>query len=408
MKQVDIVLAGIGGYGGRYVNSLLGDAKHSECEPYRVVGAVEVNLASCDQLNLFEEANIPIYTSLDEFYANHTADLAVLATPIYLHYEHVEICIRNGSNVLCEKPLCSSLQEICEFEKLAKSTDKFICIGYQMNFSPAVQQLKQDIASGLFGKARVLKTLVHYPRGEKYYARNSWAGKKTTKDGRLVFDSPMHNAVAHHLNNMLFIMGDKPHTSIVPKTVQAELYRANPDVEYFDTVALRCLTDTGIPILYYTSHALNKDKNIGPYNVYCFEKATVFHDNSINHEAFFALFHDGSVKQYESLTQVDGMQKVWDCIEAVRGGSLPLSRVETAVPEVLCANGADLSHPVSTIPEKFVTRIGELGARMTHIEGLEDGLLHCFENGILPSEAGIPWAVPGKTIEVQELLSSME
>ena len=406
MKQIDILMVGIGGYGAKYVNELLGEGMRPEYEPYRVVGAVQPKDAVCATRQLFVDKDIPLYETIDEFYQNHKADFAVISTPIFLHREHVELCISNGSNVLCEKPLCTSIEDTLVMKRLAEESGLKIFIGYQLSYARGMRQLKADIAGGMFGKPISFRTLVHYPRGEKYYARNQWAGKKTAGGGRLTLDSPLHNAVAHHLNNMLFLLGTAPDRAAMPKTIQAETYRANPIVENFDTVSLRLKTEDDVEVLFYTTHAIPAaaSATVGPYNVFKCENATIFHDNTANFEDFFAIFNDGRVRRYEPYFGTPPIQKLWDCIDAIRGGAMPASTVQAAIPEVLCVNAVTLCREVKKIEDKYIEFVGDIpGERFTKIEGLQDGLMRCFDECKLLSEIDLPWAEPAQEVEVSRV-----
>jgi len=302
--------------------------------------------------------------------------------------------------------MCATVEEAEIISQAEKAAGHFVMVGYQLSFSRAILSLKADIASGAFGKPITLKTIVHYPRDESYYARNNWAGRKRAADGRLILDSPLHNAVAHHINNMLFVLGDAPGTAVAPKIIQAELYRGNPDVDNFDTAALSCISDNGAEILFYTSHSLAKANSFGPICQFRFENATIVHIDEREHETYYAMLDSGKTIRYQP-SGGGHMQKLWDCIDAAGGGPLPRSGIAAALPEVICVNGAQLSHPVITIPEEFVKRTGDPGKRMTSVDGLEDALLNCFERNRLPSELeeGLrpPWASPGKIVGVQDL-----
>ena len=425
-REVSILLAGVGGYGKNYLDALTdGTARNIERRaphmPVRIAGAVEIAPAA---RAVAAERGIPLFDSLEAFYEKERADLAVLSTPIHLHCEHIKTCVARGSDVLCEKPMCATVDEADEIKRAEAASGRSVWIGYQMSFSRSILALKDDILSGVFGRPLVFKTLVHYPREESYYVRNNWAGRMRAADGRLILDSPVHNAVAHHLNNMLFLLGDAPDRAAMPKTVQAELYRGNPDVDNFDTAAIRCVAESGVKVLFYTSHCLARAENIGPINQYRFERATVVHTDEREHETFYAFLDDGSTRRY-CPEYPDQLHKLWDCIEAVRsgrngagendwaggwdgaGGRRPAGGVEAAAPEVYCVNGAQLSHPIATIPGEYVKRIGKPGERYTEVTGLECMLLDCFDKLALPSELEdekrAPWVTAGKVVKLSEI-----
>ena len=169
----------------------------------------------------------------------------LIVTPIHLHAEHTCFALRNGANVLCEKPLAGTLIDALAMHEAQREASErggpFTAIGYQWSFSQAVQSLKRAILSGSLGRPVRMRTMVHQPRPIGYFRRNDWAGRIRTPDGHSVFDSPVNNASAHFLHNMFYLLGATRETSATPAWVQAELYRANA-IENYDTAALRCRT----------------------------------------------------------------------------------------------------------------------------------------------------------------------
>src|SRR5690606_34582742 len=109
-------------------------------------------------------------------------------------------------------------------------------------------------ASGAFGKPKRLRTIVLWPRSDRYYARG-WAGKLRDQAGNLVMDSVANNATAHYIHNMFYVLGRATDESARPARVTAELYRANR-IENYDTAAMRVHTEDGVELLYFGSHAV--------------------------------------------------------------------------------------------------------------------------------------------------------
>ena len=102
MDHVKILLVGIGGYGSLYVNALLNETSGK----YLLEGCVDPYPERCARYQELTARNIPVYGSMRDFYNEHDADLAVISTPIHLHYPMILEALANKSNVLCEKPLC--------------------------------------------------------------------------------------------------------------------------------------------------------------------------------------------------------------------------------------------------------------------------------------------------------------
>lgn len=263
-----VVLVGAGGYGRLYVEALTSQDMGAELT---AICDIDPNLA--ERVPQIRQRQIPVYPTLDAFFAKDSADLAVLVSPVHFHTDMVLSCLEHGVNVLCEKPLCLTVKEAAAMQEASKKTGKFLCIGYQLNYRRDVQALKRDILLGRFGKAKHIAVYHGFRRGAAYYARNNWAGRITCQ-GREVFDSPFTNACAHHFQMLTFLLGPTMRTACDIESVQAELYRANPTIENYDIAALRFQTAQGLPLLYYTAHPI-RTEFWGPVGVLEFENATI-------------------------------------------------------------------------------------------------------------------------------------
>ena len=390
--RVSIVLVGIGGYGNTYVNALL-DAPNRDT--FRIVGVVDPVPGGCKRLDELRARGTPFYSELSEFYAECDADLAVIASPIAFHAEQVCEALRNGSHVLCEKPLCATVQDARAMREARDTASRFVAIGYQWSYSDATQALKHDILAGVFGRPKRLRTLVLWPRNAAYYGRNNWAGALKDRRGRWVLDSPVNNATAHYLHSMFYVIGSKIDAAARPMSVRAELYRANP-VSNYDTGVCRALTECGAEVLFYSTHAVNVLR--GPEYIYEFENGTVTYPGERG--TIVAAFPDGTTRDYGAPNN-DGTKKLRDCIAAVNDGTEILCGIEAASSQTLCMNGMQSSgSPIADFPRDSVRTECAGPNCATFVEGLADQLAACYDQAILPSEGGVPWARPGREIDL--------
>jgi predicted dehydrogenase len=389
---VSVVLAGIGGMGAVYVKALLESAARGDCS---ITGTVDPDPERCPDLDKLLALKVPVFRTLDEFYARHEAELAIISSPIQFHCEQTRLALERGSFVLCEKPPAGTVQEVRRMIAARDAARKWVAVGYQWSFSDAVQSLKKDILEGALGRPRRLRCLYLWPRDEAYYHRNDWAGKKRDPRGGWILDSPANNAMAHDLHNMFYVLGGTRETGALPVRVQAELYRAN-DIENFDTIALRCQTEDGVEILFYASHAADLDT--GPVFSYEFEKGAVSvrgRDTAIR-----ADFWNGEGFVY-GFPDAERMKKLRDVIGAVRGGRPPACGLEAALGQTLCLNGAQDSMPrITDFPEDMMAVRGEPGQRFISVTGLAESLTECYESSLLPSEMDMPWSRKGELIDI--------
>lgn len=305
--MVSVLLIGIGGYGENYVKEFL----LKEIKDAVLVGVADPFASQSPYKTALEEKGIPIYSNPEEAYAKSKVDLTVISSPIHTHYCYVMSALDSGSNVLVEKPVVIDLDKLKELERRESETSLFVAVGYQLCYSRDVLALKEDIASGLFGKPIRMKSIRMMRRTDSYYRRNSWAGKLYSHDER-VFDSPLSNACAHQVENMLFLL-DSPEVT----EVEGVLYKARRDIENFDAAAIRVNTALGVPLYYYTAHCL-EEKKVGPESLFEFEKAAIEEKDG----NFRAVFHSGSVREY-AMDKGARLQKLYDAIECCKTGARP-------------------------------------------------------------------------------------
>jgi predicted dehydrogenase len=395
-QVVKVALAGIGGYGDLYLESILHDPRASSI---RLVGAVDPAPQRCRRLGELQARRVPVHASLAALFARTDVELMLIVTPIHLHCPQTVFALSRGANVLCEKPLAGTMVDAIKMVETARTAKGFAAIGYQWSFSAAVQTLKRDILAGVFGAPVRMKTLVCFPRPLSYFNRNDWVGRILTDDGAAVLDSPVNNATAHYLHNMFYLLGRTRETSAMPVTVQAELYRAN-EIENYDTAAIRATTDSGAEILFYTTHAVPDRR--GPVSHFEFERGIVEYDAAVAGQ-FVARFHDGRMKSYGQPT-LDRHEKIWQAVDSVRTGAPVACDVSAALAHTTCVMAAQQSASIEDFPLRLRKTIELDGEPMVCIEGLYQELYDCYSLGMLPAPHGkSDWARAGKVIKLDDV-----
>ena len=391
MNLTTIVLVGIGGYGLTYVNALL-DGGLSDV---KIVGCIDPFPEKCPRLNDLTALGVPIYARIEDFYQKHTADLAVISTPIHLHAPQSIFCMEHGSHVLCEKPMTATIQDAAAMIDARERTGKQAYIGYQACFQRIHHTLKRDLITGRYGKILEACVLTLWPRSKAYYARSPWAGAQKMGE-HWALDSIAANANAHIPNLLLFLMGSDMSSTAIPVSVTAELYRANP-IENFDTCTIHVETDTGATLFYSGSHA--SETTYRTQSIQCEgAKITMSQTNGIS----FATLQDGTKVEYISDEPPESYcQKLRDVIAAIRGKETVYATLESARSHVLMINGAYESANVITVPQELICEQPMGDSTQIYIQGIDDILKTCDRDMIFPSQTGAPWARQGKVINMR-------
>lgn len=365
---MNILLVGAGGYAAGYVKELLGNTDPS----VTWAGVVDPYYDACAKKAEIDAAGIPIYDTMEAFYAEHEADLAVICTPPHLHREQSICALAHGSYVLCEKPVAPTVAEAQKMRQAEERYGRWIAIGYQWSYSAAIRALKADILAGKLGKPISLKTAISWPRDLKYYGRGTgWAGR-IERDGVMILDSIASNACAHYLHNMLFLLGDAPERSAPAAVSEACCLRAN-SIENFDTCSIRMMAGD-VPLYFIASHAAGKKRD--PEFVYRFEGAEVTFAQNEGSQ-IVATFADGTVKNYGD-PFASNFSKLWECVAAVRGGVTPICTVETAMAHTRVIEQLWREFPVREFPRETV-KFDEVKNRV-FVEGLFERMYRAYEN----------------------------
>lgn len=378
--ETSIVLFGIGGYGDVYVRALTQQKARKNCV---IAGVIDPFAAAARGYETLREMGVEFFSAPEEFYATHTADLAIISTPIPLHESQAIYAMEHGSHVLLEKPISATPEAGRRIAAAAERTGKKLAIGFQWCYDEAMLRLKADVDSGILGAPKRLRTLVLWPRDLAYYSRGTgWAGKKHDRAGNPIFDSVASNATAHYLENMLWLAGNGFNGAPIAD-MKVETWRAN-DIETFDTVTLIGTLDNGAEITYVVSHAIHPDALQNPMFEYEFENATAYFGGyGVDGASLTARFRDGSVKDYgvSDNGSMGYTAKLWNMIDAIREGA-----------PIACPAAAALCHADAIAKMREIEPDSRVFKNIRRTEsfvwtpGLDKALIRCYEERRLLSE----------------------
>jgi len=87
-------------------------------------------------------------------------DFVVIVTPNFIHYEVAKAFLKYGFNIVCEKPLCFTVEQASELEELAKQKGVLFAVTYAYSGYTMVKYARQLIAEGKIG--RILNVNAEY------------------------------------------------------------------------------------------------------------------------------------------------------------------------------------------------------------------------------------------------------
>lgn len=352
-----------------------------------VVRDEESHFEIVDQLR---DRGVRIFSTYQELLdsGHDLVDIITLPVAIHSHYEMAKLALEAGYNIVLEKPPVPTVQQLDDLIRLEKESGKFAAVGFQMIYSQSIRRLKEIILKGKLGVIKEITCRGYWPRTDGYYKRNEWAGKVIV-DGQLVLDGPMHNALAHYLNNMLYVSGPDMDSSADLRFVRAELYRARPFIDSADTSCLEAETSNGTRLWFYVTHC--PEEKFDPLMEVVGTEGTARwrYSGEVDIE-----YSDRTKEHFDS-----GGDDPW--LEVVRTAALvhlgkierPYSTLENSRSFVVAINGAyDSAQYISPIPEHYVRYVGRGDDRVAIVTGIDELFDRACADRKLLSELNVYWA----------------
>ena len=358
MHEKKIAVIGAYGYARLIIEEIL---KNGERHGARLAAVVDVSPKLQEERARFESKGVSVYEDMRSMYDDMDIDLVVVASPIQYHSTHACMAMENGSHVLLEKPVGGSMDDAEEIEHCMKRTGKKLLVGFQLVYDETIRKVKEIALSGYLGGLCDIKMIVLWPRNKAYFNRNSWAGKISDREGRLIYDSVANNANAHHFMNLLYLAGNDMDSAGHVEELEADLYRAN-DIETFDTCTINAKLIGGIGMLAIASHAVKVQQD--PKYMLWFENGYIESVDDV-----WAM-HTKKGSEIIGKSNHMGFNKVWDMINYIDDDSY---RVKCTLD---CAKEHTyLIERLSALPvSDFAEGIKEAEDGQMYVEGLADKL----------------------------------
>jgi phthalate 4,5-cis-dihydrodiol dehydrogenase len=141
------------------------------------------------------------YATVEELCADADVDVVYIATPHQLHAEQARLAFTAGKHVLVEKPMALTLDECRAMIDAAQVAKKYLIVGHSHSFDAPVALARKLIASGEFGRLRMITALnftdfLYRPRRPEEL--------DTARGGGAVY-----NQAAHHVDIVRLLGGGR-------------------------------------------------------------------------------------------------------------------------------------------------------------------------------------------------------
>lgn len=198
--MINVAIIGTGNISPNHINGYL--EFKDRC---KIVAMVDIYPEKAmEKAEKFGLKDVSIYSSYDELLQRNDIDLVSVCTPPYVHAEISIACMKAGMNVLCEKPMASSLEECDAMLQTSKETGKTLGIVAQNRFRTPIMNLKKTVDADLIGKVLWADVDSYWWRGHSYYDL-WWRGTWEKESGGCTL-----NHAVHHIDILNWMMGGSP------------------------------------------------------------------------------------------------------------------------------------------------------------------------------------------------------
>lgn len=158
-------------------------------DPNDSVGILDSYFPDCDFFTQVERFD-------RHFMKERNLDFLSVCTPNYLHESHCKLGLRLGADVICEKPIATTVENLLQLKTVEEQTRRKIYPILQLRLHPVIKLLKEQIDTDDFYDVELDYIT---PRGQWYF--QSWKGK-VGKSGGIET-----NIGIHFFDMLLWIFG---------------------------------------------------------------------------------------------------------------------------------------------------------------------------------------------------------
>lgn len=177
MKKNAAVI-GYGGMGGWHTQHLL------ESDVCNLAGIYDIKE---ERSELARSRGIRAYSSREELLSDPSIDMVTVAIPNDSHKEVVMAALDAGKNVICEKPVALSVQDLQDMIDCANRNHRLFSVHQNRRWDVDYLAMKQLHDSGEIGRIINIESRIHGSRG----IPSDWRGEKE-HGGGMLYDWGVH------------------------------------------------------------------------------------------------------------------------------------------------------------------------------------------------------------------------
>ena len=228
-----VAVVGCGAISGNHISGIL-EAGETIC------ALCDIDAKKAEQQAVaFDLGDVAVYADYSEMLCREQPDIVHICTPHYLHAPMAIEALGRNVHVLCEKPLCISLEQLDGLRLAERESEATLGVCHQNRWKPSMQEIKNLASQGIKGAYGS----VVWNRDAAYYQSGDWRGTWQEEGGGV-----MINQALHTLDLLQWICGMPTHV-----TARIENWHLKDVIEVEDTATARFETADGMPINFFAT-----------------------------------------------------------------------------------------------------------------------------------------------------------
>jgi predicted dehydrogenase len=135
--------------------------------------------------------DIDVYQDYDQLLKRKDIDAVYIVTPAQFHYQIVKDAIKAGKDILCEKPLALTREEVNSLREIVNKSGRKFIICFPERFAVSSQEAKDIIDQGLIGKIDYIRGNFRFGMKEHDKTHGTWVFDRG-QGGGLILEASVH------------------------------------------------------------------------------------------------------------------------------------------------------------------------------------------------------------------------
>lgn len=237
-KSYRVAVIGCGSISGNHIDALIKEGQ-------TVVALCDILPENAQKRAEQFGLNVPIYTDYLELLEKEKPDAVHICTPHDCHAKIAVAALDKNINVLCEKPLATTLEDYHRVVEAADRSRATFGLVLQNRWLPTMIRLREMAQNGILaGYGSVV-----WKRDADYYATGAWRGTKEHEGGGV-----MINQALHTLDILQWVCGMPAYV-----TARVENWHLQDTIEVEDTAVALFENADGVKTNFFATTAGGRD-----------------------------------------------------------------------------------------------------------------------------------------------------